>query len=343
MRFLPAFGGAKLNIDSPWQKFATATTAASFVEHAVLLALIVCGLFSLGGFAVVLTQPFSEVLTENIADTAHPRLVGHTPETVLAGGGERVVSSYAYRGIWIAYCLALLLLTFGGYCLLRRGRRRLHLEAPNEPDNLADMTAKERRCLFEKRQQILRVLRNNTTTLLQNKIQVRHLMSHKVLTVKTSTPLIEVRQLMKKSKIRHMLICGKRGQLVGVISDRDIRNRDGQTAADVMTSDPIVASPNDPVGNIITLMMHKYISCVPVVDDGNLCGILTSTDMMMSLHCSLQILAQIAADADIARRLELEASLTIEDSQILEIGISEPRDPSLEIAPAVDQPASYAS
>ena len=46
----------------------------------------------------------------------------------------------------------------------------------------------------------------------------------------------------------------------------------------------------------ITLMLDRHISCLPVVKDGVLVGVLTSTDLMMALQCTLKILGQLAAE-----------------------------------------------
>ena len=46
----------------------------------------------------------------------------------------------------------------------------------------------------------------------------------------------------------------------------------------------------------ITMMLQKRISCLPVVENDVPLGVLTSTDMMMALQCTLQILAKLAAE-----------------------------------------------
>ena len=46
----------------------------------------------------------------------------------------------------------------------------------------------------------------------------------------------------------------------------------------------------------ITMMLDRQISCVPVTQQNKPIGVLTSTDLMMSFQCALQVLAKLAAE-----------------------------------------------
>jgi CBS domain-containing protein len=201
----------------------------------------------------------------------------------------------------------------GGWLLTRIFRNRARLELTVDADGIEDMTPVERRCLFAKRQEILRALNGNRESLFQSRIQVCHLMSHRLLTVARDAPADQLDKMMQENKVRHLLVCETNGKLAGVISDRDLRNRTGKTAADLMTPNPHVVSRNDPLGQVITLMMHRHISCVPVVEEGSLCGIVTSTDIMMSLHCTLQILAKLAAEVNASCRPARYSAFSFDD------------------------------
>jgi len=51
------------------------------------------------------------------------------------------------------------------------------------------------------------------------------------------------------------------------------------TAEDIMTKDPITASPNDEAAEVAKTMAKERIGCVPVVDEGNkVVGIVTKYD-----------------------------------------------------------------
>src|SRR5262249_8954185 len=81
-------------------------------------------------------------------------------------------------------------------------------------------------------------------------------------------------------------------ELLGVVSDRDVAHRPGRTAADLMTRNPVTVSPDTPAIQAISAMLNGRFSCVPVVENGELVGLLTTSDLMMALQCTLQLLAQ---------------------------------------------------
>jgi CBS domain-containing protein len=74
------------------------------------------------------------------------------------------------------------------------------------------------------------------------------------------------------------------------ISDRDIKGRRGWLARHVMTASPLTVTPVTPVNQAISMMLHRRISCLPVVENGQVKGILTVTDMLMTLQCLMKLL-----------------------------------------------------
>lgn len=147
--------------------------------------------------------------------------------------------------------------------------------------------------LFAKRQQILATLVNDVRALSFGEVAVRHVMSSRLLTVAPSSTLTEVRETMADKKLRHMLVCDG-DRLLGIISDRDLARKSGRTAADVMTESPMSVPPDTLLSPAVTLMMRKRISCLPVVEDGHLCGLFTTTDLIMTLQCAFQLLEKVA-------------------------------------------------
>ena len=190
--------------------------------------------------------------------------------------------------------------------------------------------SKNRSCLFlsphpttalvEKRQQICRLVTRDAENPGGVQTRVRHLMSRHVATVLPETPLTEAVGTMTDQGIRHLLVCEKGGRLVGIISDRDVKNRAGAAVTDIMTAKPVVVPPDMAVGPAITLMLSHSISCLPVVDHDQLCGVLTTTDVMLSCQCMLQVMEKIAAglcltDPSVGNRIS-EATWD-EDSQAM--------------------------
>jgi CBS domain-containing protein len=182
--------------------------------------------------------------------------------------------------------LAVTLLAAGALVLDQRRRRSLlaELQASAVPRALKGN-------FVEKRQQILRMLTGHARRHPGESITVRHLMTTKLTTVAPSTSVEELCRQMHDTRIRHLLVVESHRELLGIISDRDVVQRTGRTAANIMTANPATVTPDTPAIQAISLMLGGRFSCVPVVQHGTLVGLLTTTDLMMALQCTLQILS----------------------------------------------------
>ena len=108
---------------------------------------------------------------------------------------------------------------------------------------------------------------------------------------------------------RHLLLADEQNRLVGLISDRDVIRCYGVgngpsaddlqriRAADLMSSDLITVESTTPLDQVVDLMVDNGISSVPVVDDGQLVGILTNTDLFIVLQ---SILATARKQSDLS-------------------------------------------
>ena len=100
-----------------------------------------------------------------------------------------------------------------------------------------------------------------------------------------------VRQLMADRGIRHLPIV-RGDQVVGVISDRDVRvvwglspeHRHHVRAADIMATDLVTVRSAAPLDEVAYLMSDKKVGSVLVYDDGGrFLGIFTLTDALNAL------------------------------------------------------------
>ena len=144
--------------------------------------------------------------------------------------------------------------------------------------------------LIAKRQHILKTLAMNIDRLLHSTLQVKQLMSTNVATIHPDMLIEDLKAHMAKLEVRHILVTSHEGKLLGVISDRDVKGKPGQNAGHIMSRDPISVGPDMEISPAVTMMLDNSISCLPIVEHGELKGIVTSTDLMMAVQCCLHVL-----------------------------------------------------
>ncbi len=121
-------------------------------------------------------------------------------------------------------------------------------------------------------------------------------MSSEPLTIECTTPLEQALVLCREADVRHLPVL-ERGQLLGLVSDRDLRGalgagRRAETPVEaLMTWDVVSAAPETPLPEAARLMLDRRLRALPVVHQDALVGILTSTDVLD--HC-LELLQQDA-------------------------------------------------
>ena len=124
--------------------------------------------------------------------------------------------------------------------------------------------------------------------------------------VSTESNAYELVRTLHQQQFRHLLVVDGAGRLAGVISDRDVLrcfNPDGSPAREqletilaeqLMSEDVITIEPTAPLSQAVGMMLAHGINCLPVVSEGKLCGILTSTDFYLVLERLLGAKVEIA-------------------------------------------------
>ena len=105
--------------------------------------------------------------------------------------------------------------------------------------------------------------------------------------------------LLKEHEIRHLPVLKDGEKLVGILSERDIKQASPSPATaleireiyylldkikvkQIMTRRPYTVSSSAPIEEAALILREKKIGCLPVVDNGKLVGILTETDIIDS-------------------------------------------------------------
>jgi len=128
-------------------------------------------------------------------------------------------------------------------------------------------------------------------------MRVRELMTGAVVTARPDMPVLDARHLMIEKRIRHLIVTSDRDELLGIVTDRDIRlNLPSQatslsvwemnylltrlTVGEVMTASVITVGPDREARDAAQLILDHRIGALPVVDTGHLIGIVTETDLL---------------------------------------------------------------
>lgn len=97
----------------------------------------------------------------------------------------------------------------------------------------------------------------------------------------------DAKMRMHEHHIRHLPVL-RGGELVGILSDRDIALLESLPSIDLkqtrveeaMIPDPIVFSPETPLKTVVDTMAQRKIGAVPIVEDETIVGIFTSIDAL---------------------------------------------------------------
>jgi acetoin utilization protein AcuB len=127
-------------------------------------------------------------------------------------------------------------------------------------------------------------------------LRIRDAMTREVVTLGPEGSATQAMGLCRANNIRHLPIV-EGGRLVGLVSDRDLRDvsppwgtADEENAAlgrvrvsDIMSTELVTIHPLDTIEHAAHELYERKIGCLPVVAEGELVGIITSSDMMRTL------------------------------------------------------------
>jgi acetoin utilization protein AcuB len=130
---------------------------------------------------------------------------------------------------------------------------------------------------------------------------VKGWMTTDVITVDQDTPMMKASIIMKEKKIRCLPVLNKKGKLVGIITDNDLRDAAPSKAttldmyelnyllstikvSSIMTKHLVYVKPEETVEFAAILMLENRISALPVINQrDSLVGIITQSDIFKVL------------------------------------------------------------
>jgi acetoin utilization protein AcuB len=131
-------------------------------------------------------------------------------------------------------------------------------------------------------------------------MKLEEIMSRNLVTIELDDKLAEVKRIFDSAKFHHLLVVDE-GELLGVVSDRDLlramspyigtdveTNRDVATlnkrVHQIATRRPTTLGPEAEVADAIKLFLSANISCIPIVDHANRpIGIVSWRDVLRAL------------------------------------------------------------
>ncbi len=124
-------------------------------------------------------------------------------------------------------------------------------------------------------------------------MKIEDVMNEEVILVEENEQVSHARNLMLKHGYSRILVVNQEGKPVGILTEKDLirkmrsngpkwkrRTIDNISIHRIMTPNPVTISPFKEVREAVELMIKNDISSVPVVDEDEIVGIVTKSDLM---------------------------------------------------------------
>jgi acetoin utilization protein AcuB len=125
---------------------------------------------------------------------------------------------------------------------------------------------------------------------------VSNRMTRDPVTVTDKTPIDDALSLMRDKKVRRLPVLNAKGDLVGIVAEKDILYASPSpatslsiheihyllaklTVAEIMTKNVVTVTHDTPLEEAARIMADKRIGALPVMQDRKLVGIITETDI----------------------------------------------------------------
>jgi acetoin utilization protein AcuB len=129
---------------------------------------------------------------------------------------------------------------------------------------------------------------------------VKNRMSKPVITVEPDMPIMDALNLMKTKQIRRTPVVNSNGNLIGIISDKDLLNAGPSDATSlsvweinylvgkitvkkVMTKDVLTVNENTPIEEAARIMVDNKVGGLPVMSGNKIVGVITESDLFKVL------------------------------------------------------------
>ena len=120
---------------------------------------------------------------------------------------------------------------------------------------------------------------------------IRDLMTGNPTTCEPSTTIVEAAKTMAQEDVGPLPIVDG-GRVTGIVTDRDIvvravaegRDPNSTTIGEIASADLVTVEPDTPHAEALDLMSQNQVRRLPVVENGNLVGIVAQADIARALE-----------------------------------------------------------
>lgn len=116
-------------------------------------------------------------------------------------------------------------------------------------------------------------------------MKLQDIMTTNVETIAPTVSAEDAWQAMRSRRIHHLLVLHG-GELIGVLSDRDLGGpngasfRTGRRVNELMSTNVVTASSDATVKEAANLLRGRSIGCLPIRDEDNFYGVITVSDLL---------------------------------------------------------------
>ena len=118
---------------------------------------------------------------------------------------------------------------------------------------------------------------------------VREMMSHSVVSVRPEDTVATARDRLRSNQIHHLLVM-ENDVVLGVVAFRDLAGKTDDTRVDsLMTRQVATIDADSSLRKAASLMVRSTSGCLPVMENGKVTGIITTTDLMRVLNTDMTL------------------------------------------------------
>jgi CBS domain-containing protein len=140
-------------------------------------------------------------------------------------------------------------------------------------------------------------------------LQVKDVMVTSLITIDASASVKQAAELMDKHDIGCLIVINY-GNPVGIITERDMMRRvllqkaepSKTEVGNIMSAPLITAQPQTDIRDAVRLMNERRIKKLPVIDNGQLVGLVSLTDIMRSLAYFEHVVSSLCSRCQLGKQ-----------------------------------------